>query len=97
MAMTVPVAKVAAGGVEDAGGRTVMTTVSPTLSRLAASRLLLAVMRVPPLLQKASKGSGVGVMVVPAFVSSKNNIEPPGLIGVRLPSFQSAMVSPLAS
>src|SRR5947209_17658240 len=99
IAMTVPAVKVVAG----AGGFTVIVTVSPgvaplgPLMWLAGSVMFRLVMRVAPLDQNASNGSGVATTAVPlAAVSSNRMIVEPGPIVLSVLAFQSAIVSPLA-
>src|SRR5947209_2966755 len=61
--------------------------------------MLIAVIRVPPLDQNASKGSGVGTTAVPVagVVESNRRTFEPAPIPLSVPAFQSAIVSSLAS
>src|SRR4029077_19371375 len=96
----VPAPNVAADGGVGAGtgGRTVITTVSPALSRFAGSFLLMGVICVPPFDQNASNGSIGGETVVPVrFELSNIRTDEPVAIGLRVPAFQSAILSSFAS
>src|SRR5215467_5988329 len=83
--------------VAGACGFTVMVTVSPLVRKFAGSPMLVMVILVVPFDQKASYGSVGATSLVPACVSSKKRTSPPAGMDFSFPSFQSEMVSPVAS